>query len=325
MKRKNKYLFMVILLITMTLLSYGMITADSYMYKEKKEGQFKIVTSFYPMYVAVLNLTDGASQVVVKNLTENQTGCLHDYQLSPQDMAHLSDADAFVINGGGMESFMEEVAQDYEELPVITAAENVPMLKNEEIGHHHEEDEHEEEEEHSGHEHDHGTYNAHVWMNVEYYMQEIETIRDGLCKLNPENENVYKANAEQYLEKLEVLHEEAKALPKASVEEPVIIFHDSFAYFAENYGFSVCQVVEVEENSALSSGQLANIIEEVKEEDIRLLLAEKQYSVKAAETIAAQTDAKVYVLDSLVTGSGDKDSYLNGMRNNFAVLKEALQ
>lgn len=70
-----------------------------------------VVTSFYPMYIAALNIVDGVEGVRLENLSEPQTGCLHDFQLTPEDMKLLSTADVFVINGGGIESFMSDVAR----------------------------------------------------------------------------------------------------------------------------------------------------------------------------------------------------------------------
>lgn len=70
-----------------------------------------VVTSFYPMYIATLNIVDGVEGVRLENLSEPQTGCLHDFQLTPEDMKLLSTADVFVINGGGIESFMSDVAR----------------------------------------------------------------------------------------------------------------------------------------------------------------------------------------------------------------------
>ena len=72
-----------------------------------------IVTSFYPMYIATLNIVDGIEGVTVINLTENQTGCIHDYQLTTQDMRDIAEANIAVINGGDLEEFMEEVLADH--------------------------------------------------------------------------------------------------------------------------------------------------------------------------------------------------------------------
>ena len=80
------------------------------------------VTSFYPMYIAAENVIGDADGVRLENLSEPQTGCLHDFQLTPEDMKLLSTADVFIINGGGIESFMKEVAEAYPNLKIAFVA-----------------------------------------------------------------------------------------------------------------------------------------------------------------------------------------------------------
>lgn len=78
---------------------------------------FNVVTSFYPVYIAAKKSSVMWRAVELHNLTEPQTGCLHDYQLTPQDMISLSHADLFLVNGGGIESFLSDVFTSYPELP----------------------------------------------------------------------------------------------------------------------------------------------------------------------------------------------------------------
>ena len=74
---------------------------------KEHSGNFHIVTSFYPMYIDAINITRGVDGVTVTNMTKPQTGCLHDYQLTTEDMKTLEKADAFIVNGAGMESFLD--------------------------------------------------------------------------------------------------------------------------------------------------------------------------------------------------------------------------
>ena len=78
-------------------------------------------------------------------MAEQNTGCLHDYQLLSRDARLISDADVFIINGAGMETFLEDVYLSVEDLTVIDSSENVDLLEN--CDEHHEEnhDEHHEE------------------------------------------------------------------------------------------------------------------------------------------------------------------------------------
>ena len=68
-----------------------------------------VVTSFYPIWLLALDLTRGLDDVSVRNLAAPDTGCLHDYQLQTGDMKVLAEADVFLINGAGMESYLDRV------------------------------------------------------------------------------------------------------------------------------------------------------------------------------------------------------------------------
>ena len=80
----------------------------------KEEDKINVVASFYTTYILTINLTDGISDFKVDSLTDFSGGCLHDYQLTTNDMRLLSDADVFIINGGGMEEYLEEVIETYQ-------------------------------------------------------------------------------------------------------------------------------------------------------------------------------------------------------------------
>ena len=147
------------------------------------------------MYLFTRNLTEGISGVTVVNMTAQNAGCLHDYQLLSKDMKALGAADAFVINGAGMEGFLEKVIEQLPSLPVITASEGIEILC--------ENAEHEHEEEqahgHAGHEHEE---NAHVWLSVPNAIAEVNNIAAGLKKLLPGNEAQIERNRSAYEKRL---------------------------------------------------------------------------------------------------------------------------
>ena len=79
--------------------------------------------------------------------------------------------------------------------------------------------------------------------------------------------------------------------------------------------------IEIEgEESALSAGELAEVIDTIQEDQVRWLLIEKQFASQIAERVAAETDAEVVVLDSIVTGEDDPDAWIHGMEDNLLVL-----
>lgn len=281
--------------------------------KREEKQKLTIVTSFYPIYVLTENIVGDINTIDVVNLTNYTTGCLHDYQLSTSDMKRLEEADILIINGGGMESFMEDVFASYPKLPVITASEGISFLLSEE--HDHKEDD--------GHKHDDKEYNAHVWMNMDNYLIQIQNVVDNLSRLDPENAKIYEENGLNYRKEVEALKAEYNVVFKAVENKKVVIFHDAFAYLAQEFDLNVVHTVNMDSESALSAGEIAEVVDEVREENVQVLFTEEQYKTSIASNVADETGAVVYVIDSIVTGDMEKNAYLNGMRNNLAVLKEA--
>ena len=172
---------------------------------ETKNHDLTVVTSFYPMYIAAMNVIDDAEHVKLKNLSEPQTGCLHDFQLTPEDMKLLSTADVFIINGGGIENFMEEVAKTYPNLTIIEACKNTSLLAEDIYENGHEKDEHAGEAHEEGHVHEDTDVNAHAWMSVSAYESQVQTIAEGLSQADPKHREKYETSAGEYLEKLDKL------------------------------------------------------------------------------------------------------------------------
>lgn len=291
-----------------------------------KSNKITIVTTFYPMYVLAKNVVGDESGTEVVNLTEFQSGCLHDYQLTTSDMKKLENADILIMNGGGMESFIENVLEVYPNLPIINASEGINYLLSE--GHAHEvetidggdEDKQIESEETQPQE----EYNAHVWLNMNYYLQEIKTVQDALSEYDAQNSRIYQANGTAYQEQIKVLKADMETALKAAAGTEVVIFHDSFAYLAQELGLDVIHTVNMDSESSLSAGEIAEVVDEVNEKQIKVLFTEEQYSTSIADNIAKETDASVYVIDSIVRGEMSKDGYITAMKKNLEVLKQAL-
>ena len=80
-----------------------------------------------------------------------------------------------------------------------------------------------------------------------------------------------------------------------------------------------------EPDSQPNAKELAETIRMIKESGVKAVFAEPQYPQSAADIVAAESGAKVYILDPAVTGEETKDAYLNAMEQNLEVLKEALR
>lgn len=272
-----------------------------------------VMATFYPVYVLAENVLDGVEGVSLSSMTPPSTGCLHDYQLLTSDMRALAKAQALLINGAGMEAFLDDVTGQFPNLTVIDCSLDVDLIAEEE----------DEEADHD-HDHDHGEYNAHIWLAPENAVQMVKNLRDGLSALLPDQAERIAANADAYIARLSALDAELRAAIAPLPRKEIVTFHEAFPYFARAYGLEVAAVVALEPDEPVSPRMLKEVIEKVKAAGNPPLFSEPQYENAALRTVAMETGAPVYELDPLVTGDGAKTAYEDVMRKNLQVLLEAL-
>ena len=309
MKLRIKQMFLICIVIVSTIILTGCNNHNS---EKITNNNFNIITSFYPMYVATANIVEGIENVNVECLASPEVGCLHDYQLTVKDMMKLENADVFVINGGGMESFLDKAISVYPEMKIINASEQI-------LG-----EEHHDEHEHN-HEHLHGATNPHVWVSIDLHIHQIEEIAYRLSEIDVENKEKYEQNAKNYIEKLETLSEQMHSELDLLPNKDIITFHEAFHYFAEEFGLNVMAVIEREPGTSPSARDVAHIIDTVREYDVSAIFVEPQYLKTAANTISNETGVSVYELDPATSGSFENDAYIKIMEKNLEVLKEALK
>lgn len=301
----KKIVFVLLIICCFTLCGCG--------YQENKidENKFNIVTSFYPMYVATSNIVDGVEDVTLSNMTDVQVGCLHDYQMTTKDMNKLEKADVFIINGGGMESFLDKATSSCKNLKVINSSEGILEENEHEDGHHE-------------HVEDHNEENAHIWVSISLYTNQVQNIANELAKADEKNADKYLENAEIYIEKLKTLKSEMHEKLDNLEKKNIVTFHEAFSYFADEFNLNVVAVIEREPGTSPSAGQLAKIIDEIKETSAKAIFVEPQYEKTTANVISKETGVPVYTLDPIVSGKLDKGEYERIMRENLKVLEEAL-
>ena len=281
----------------------------------KESSRLKLLASFYPIAIMALNITDGVEGVAVESMAQQQTGCLHDFQMTTADMKKAETADAFLINGAGMEGFLDKISDQLPELPVIDSSTGIPLIASGE-DHHHDGGE--------GHDHDQEDYNPHLWVSITNCMEQVRNLSEGIIALDPEHEAEYRENTETYLEKLSAQRDKMHSALDHVKNKDIITFHEAFPYFAEEFGLHIAAVINREPDSQPSAKELADTIRLVRETGVKALFVEPLYPETSADIIAAETGAQVYVLDPAVSGEWDKNAYLTAMESNLQVLAQAL-
>jgi len=271
--------------------------------------EMRIMASFYPIYILAMPVFEGVEGVALDCMTAPETGCLHDYQLLVSDMMKLSEAEALIVCGAGMENYLPDVSKQFPNLTVIDCSQGIDLLP-EDVHHQEEADEAEE-------------YNAHTWLDAQNAIRIVKTIAEGAGTLFPEKAEQLNANAEAYIARLEALDAEIREqlLPVAGGK--IVTFHEAFPYFARAYGLEIAAVISEEHEDTLSPAQLTAVIETVREAGNPPLFTEPQYSDAAAFAVAAETGAQIYELDPLASGEISPDAYEQGMRRNARAILNA--
>ena len=260
----------------------------------------------------------------------------HDYQISSSQAAMLYDVDLVIANGLGLEEALIDVlrAAEADGVSILEVASRLdPIPFSFEDAHHGEEGEdHGDEEEEEGEDHGEDTsgLDPHFWTDPLRVAQAAMLIAEALAAIEPSID--WAARAEAYAATLTELDEEIQDLlaPIPDENRLLITNHDSLGYFADRYGFEIIGAV-IPGGATLadpSSAQLAELVDEIVEEGVKVIFAETIEPTALAEAVAAEAGTDVAVVE-LHTGSlgepGTATDNLVGMlRDNAKRIADAL-
>ena len=258
-----------------------------------------------PIYDFATRICEGTGVRITRLITEN-VSCLHDYTLQTSQMRAIESAELVLINGAGLEDFMEDAL---EKASAVAEASHGLELES---GNAHE------------HDHDHGHVHEedpHIWLSPSNAKVMADNICQVLCDRYPQWEPQFQSNLKSLLAELDALQIYGeKKLSSLSCRD-LITFHDGFTYLAESFDLHIVKAIEEESGSEASAKELVEMIELVQEHQLTAIFTETNGSVSAAEIIASETGIPIYALDMAMAG----DSYFESMYHNIDTLWEALQ
>ncbi|NLY46613.1 MAG: zinc ABC transporter solute-binding protein [Tissierella sp.] len=311
---KKKKIIILSLLVLMILISITGCSSDTV---EQDNEKIKVYTSFYPMYDFTSKI--GGDKISVYNMVPSGTEP-HDWEPAASDIVNLEKADLFVYNGAGMEHWVENVLSTLEnkDLVVVEASQGIELLGSED---HHDHD--------HDHDHYHGEFDAHVWTDPLNVKIEMENIMKGLIQIDPYNQEYYEENYEKYSEELDILHEEFEGTISNLTNRDIVVSHMAFSYMSHAYGLNQISIDGLTPDSEPNPGRMAEIIDFVKDNNIKVIFFEELASPKIADAIANETDAVVDVLNPIEGLSDEElengDDYFSVMRKNLEALSSALE
>ena len=214
------------------------------------------------------------------------------YEPTPRQMAALSTARAYIRIGVPFETlWMGRIHDINPELEIIDPRDGIDLLPMQyqalDIGN----------SGHSSHAHSHGSGDPHVWLDPSLVKTISTNIRDHLVRIDPDNSKAYEQNTAELLRELDELDTDIRQLTVNIAKRKFLVFHPAWGYFARAYGLE--QISVEYEGKEPGPSTLANLIEAAKRLDISTVFVQKQFSIRAANTLAEELEGQVVVLDPL--------------------------
>jgi ABC-type Zn uptake system ZnuABC Zn-binding protein ZnuA len=255
----------------------------------------------------------------------------HAYEPTPSALRRIESAQIVFTNGLGLESGLtddlSEIAGGYV-VPVSAGID--PLSSDEDSGEEHGN------EAHSADTHEHGEVDPHVWMDPNNVLIWVRNMVDALSAADPDNREIYQENGDAYGEALREIDRHIRRslgdIPKD--RRKLVVDHESFRYFAEEYGLKIVGAVipsttDAAEPSARDMAKLVNLI---REEDVRAVYVSRTASrslVRLARSVADEVGHEVAIVPTL-TGSlapegQPGDTYLGFLRYNVDQILKGLE
>jgi zinc/manganese transport system substrate-binding protein len=237
-------------------------------------------------------------------------GDTHVYQPKPADAKELSAARLILVNGLGLEGWIDRLIKaSGAKAPAIVATKGINPQKMREEGR--------------------IGLDPHAWQSIANAKIYVANIRDGLIAADSVGEVAYRTNAENYLAKLDTLEKEVLAeiakIPPG--RRQIITTHDAFGYFGAAYGFRFIAPEGISTETEASARDVAKIIRQIKTQKIPAVFLENVTDPRLVRSIAAESGAKIggtLYSDALSPPDGPASTYIEMMRNNIKELSAAL-
>lgn len=289
--------------------------------------KLKVYTTIYPIHDFTSKLVGDLVELEAL-IPSGQTP--HDWEPSAGDVLKLEQADVLIYNGSGLEPWLESVVESLEnkDLVLIEATKGMELMEGSDHEHDHDEKDHDEED-HDEEDHDHPVLDPHVWTSPVLAKQQMEILLKGLQTVDPKNAEHYAENFTKYAALFDQLDESYRLELKDLSRRDLVVAHEAYGYMAKQYNLNQVGIEGINPDSEPDPARMAEIIDFVKEHDVKVIFFEEFVNPKVAESIAAQTGAQTMVLNPIEGLTQEQvdaeEDYFSIMKSNLDALKSALK
>lgn len=292
--------------------------------------RIKVLTTFAPLHSWALNVAGMDASVDL--LLPGDVGP-HDFQLRPQDLRRIRQADLIIANGLGMESWLEKAIRNNSKgsaTRVVRTSDglksgliyHLPVLRLDSAsakpaGHG------------STHGHDHEatgeTPNPHVWLDPVFACHGVSNIVNALEVADPTHASGYRERGRVYISRLQSLDREIRAAVDPLTHKAIVTFHDAFPYFCRRYSLELVGVIEEAPSVEPSPRYLASLVSAIRLRGVQGIFTEPQFNPRLVRQISKDLGIRFAELDVLETGTATPEFYEEGMRRNLKSLQSILR
>ncbi|MFX0545056.1 metal ABC transporter substrate-binding protein [Roseovarius sp. S1116L3] len=271
------------------------------------EGPMKVVTTFTILQDIAQNVAGDAAEVV--SITKPGAE-IHGYQPTPQDIVRASDADLILYNGLNLELWFEQFLANLGDIPSATLTDGIDAIPISSGAYE-------------------GKSNPHAWMGLDNAMVYIDNIAAAFTQHDPDNGDIYAANAEAYKQQItEAVAPLRERIAQISEEDRWLVSCEgAFSYLARDFGMKELYLWPMNADQVGTPQQVRRVIDGVRENDIPAVFCESTVNTDPARQIARETGAAfggVLYVDSLSGPNGPVPSYLDLLRVDAETIATAL-
>ena len=218
----------------------------------------------------------------------------HDYEPKTKDFEELNKSKAFIYNGLGMETWVDQVNESIKDsgVTIVDSSNGIQVRKEE------------------------NTLDPHIWLSLKNAEIQSENIKNTLVKLDEKNKDYYEENYENFKEELESLYNEYKPKFDTLNKKNFITGHAAFGYLCRDFGLTQKSVENLFAEGEPTPKQLEGLINFCKENNIKTVFSESLASPKVSQTLAKEVQAEVVPILTLESKEDDK-SYIDAMKYNL--------
>lgn len=248
----------------------------------------------------------------------------HAYEPSASTLVKIVEADLLIYSSDALEPWVKRLVEGNasSELRVLDASVGVTLIEE---AHDHDHDDEDEADE------DEVSFDPHYWLDAQNMLIMSEAILEALIEIDPENEVLFRDNADAYRAKLMVLDEAwVDLFERAQLNQIIYGGHFAFGYLSHRFGLEILSPYSGYAPDAEPSAQaLASLMDVLNKKEISVIFYEELIDPRVARIIAEQAQVEIEVLHGGHNLSPQEKqagwTYISIMEDNIAKLKEALR